>query len=89
MPAITCPRLERRAPRWALRLDHDGVWLRDLTDTNNEPTWITPSSKQKGAAAYKKAAKVVASLDEAARAYDVSEVLREAGCKLHHFCAVD
>ena len=81
------PELTAGNDKWSGRLDSDGVFLRDLTDMNNEPCECT--FKQTGNSAYHRAAKVWDKVKEAKTMHEASMILRTAGCKLHFWCAVD
>lgn len=72
---------------WSGSLDDDGVHLRDLTDTNNEPTEITHD--QAPARAYALGARVWPQVQAAKTMHEAARILRDAGCRLHYFCAVD
>lgn len=81
------PELTAGNDKWSGQADADGIRLKDLTDRYNEPCEIT--SGQTAAQAYKLAAKVWPQVQQAQTMHEASKVLREAGCKLHYFCAVD
>jgi len=72
---------------WCGTLDTDGVHLRDLTDTNNEPTMIT--IRQTKGAAYALARKVWFRVMQASSMHEAGEILQAAGCRLHSYCAMD
>ncbi len=86
------------APREKLTAGVDGVWsggagengihLADLTDQNNDPRIITPSS-QSSARAYDLARKVWFRVMQAKTMHEASEILGGAGCKLRYYCAMD
>lgn len=68
-------------------IDSNGVHVSDLSDMHNEPRAIT--SKQSTAQAYKLAAKAWAKVQAASSFHEATNVLRDAGCSLHHYCAMD
>lgn len=68
--------------------DETGVSLHALNDPYNEWTLITAHG-QKKSHAYRLAAKVWRTVQKCETLRAASDVLREAGCKLHGFCAVD
>lgn len=73
--------------KWAASVDVNGVSVSDLEDRNNEPAMIT--TRQTGAAAYAAAARVWAQVQACGTFYQVGEVLRAAGCRLHSYCRMD
>lgn len=75
------------AGKWSGEVDEGGVTLSDLTDRNNEPRAIT--SGQVKSRAYVLAAKVWPQVQAAATFGEAAKILAAAGCKLHHYCAVD
>lgn len=81
------PKLEAGNDKWTGWADNEGIHLRDWTDRFNEPCACT--FKQTASKAYSLASKVWGKVKEAETMHAASEVLREAGCKLHHWCAVD
>lgn len=74
--------------KWSGKADETGVFLRDLTDLNNEPA-MTNRHGQKNSQAYKLAAKVWGQMAGCKTMHEASEVLSAAGVKLHYWCMVD
>jgi len=68
--------------------DENGVCLSALNDPYNQWTEITPSSQSKGQA-YRLAAKVWDKVCETKTLSEASDILSQAGCKLHGYCAID
>lgn len=68
--------------------DEGGVSLSAHNDPYNEWREITPSSQSKGQA-YRLAAKVWTKVKECRTLSEASNVLRDAGCRLHGYCAMD
>lgn len=76
--------------KWSLTISTDfGVSLDDLTDQNNLPAVITPSSRQTSGSAFKKARKVWDKIEACGTFRDVWQVLQDAGCKTHYYCRMD
>lgn len=73
---------------WSGYVDSNGVHLADLTDKLNEPREITHHSQSYNKA-YDLAAKVWDKVQGAKTINEASQILRDAGCKLHFFCAMD
>lgn len=72
---------------WSGSADEGGIGLNDLTDHYNEPRMIT--IRQSNAEAFRLAAKVWDRVKQAKTFHEAGEILREAGCKLHYYCAID
>lgn len=86
---VDAPRetLSHTTETFSVTVNSSGVHLRDLVDRHNEPTMIT--SGQTALSAYSKAKKVWDKVTAATSYYEVADILRKAGCKLHSYCAVD
>lgn len=72
---------------WSISIDESGVSLADLADRNNEPRMIT--TRQSANTAYNKARKVWEEVKKAKTMSQAGNVLSEAGCQLHYYCAMD
>lgn len=72
---------------FSVKADNSGVCLSALNDPYNEWTEIT--SRQKAGQAYRLAAKVWSEVQACKTLSEASGVLRNAGCKLHGYCAMD
>lgn len=73
---------------WNAKADEDGICLTELNDPYNEWTELTRCSQRK-TAAYRIARKVWDKVQAAKTRHEASRILRDAGAKLHSFCAVD
>lgn len=81
------PELTAGNGKWSGKADRDGVFLRDLTDQNNDPAMCT--FKQSHSQAYRLAAKVWDRLATCETMHEASDVLSKAGVKLHYWCMID
>ena len=87
---IDAPRLRLVAGvdgNWSGESTSMGIALRDYTDRNNLPAMIT--TRQTPAQAHKLAAKVWDRVRVATSFRIASDILTEAGCKLHYYCRID
>jgi hypothetical protein len=82
------PRREVMHDNFSLTLDTNGAHLRDNRDQINWPTTIT-SHRQNNRTSYMKALKVWDKLKAATTYYECVELMSDAGCVLHSYCAMD
>jgi hypothetical protein len=73
--------------KFSAYIDARGVHASDLTDQHNEPRLCTHNQSED--AAYRLAAKVWPKVQAATTFSEAWQLLRDAGCKLHYWCAVD
>lgn len=73
---------------WSAEADENGLHLADLTDHNNEPREIT-DHRQSPSEAYRRAARVWPQVAASKTLRQAREILESAGCRLHHYCAMD
>jgi hypothetical protein len=88
--AITAPRPVLTAGvegKWSASCDVQGIHMRQLDDVN-EWSEITPHD-QTGPRAYELASKVWAQVKRAGKMGEAADILRNAGCRLHGYCAMD
>lgn len=76
-----------REGKFSVSISKDGVCLADHVDQHNLPRVIT--IRQKGRIAYKKAQAVWDKVIACDSFHAVWTVLGDAGCSLHHYCAMD
>lgn len=81
------PKLTAGNEKWSGYIDEDGVHLEDLSDKNNLPHERTHG--QAPDKAYKLAKKVWHLVERAETMGAAAKILREAGCALHGWCAMD
>lgn len=73
--------------KWSASANEDGISMRQLDDIN-EWSEITPHDQSK-VRAYELAAKVWPRVQAALSLRAAADILRDAGCKLHGYCAMD